>query len=198
MSEDDPMYFKSITEWRCWLNANHADEKVIWVIIQKKASKRLGIRYEEVVLEAVSHGWIDGKIKSLNNNEFMQRYTPRRRNSVWSRSNRERAERLISEGRMTSAGLKTVEEAKQNGRWDKAYSSRRSAVDVPEDLIDALKKNKTAHENFESFPPSTRFLYIHWINEAKRQETRKRRIMTIVDRSEKNLRPGIDFRVSKR
>ena len=197
MSENNPRYFKSITEWRCWLSENHEDEKDIWIIIQKKASKKPGIRYEESVLEAVAHGWIDGKMKRLNDDEFMQRFTPRRRNSLWSMSNRERAERLISEGRMTPAGLKTVKEAKQNGRWDKAYSSSRGAVDVPKDLIDALKKNGAAHDNFESFPPSSRFMYIHWINEAKLRDTRERRIHTVVERSEKNLRPGIDFRVSK-
>ena len=99
---------------------------------------------------------------------------------------------------MTPAGFRTVEEAKQNGRWDKAHSSRRGIVDVPKDLIEALKKNRTAHENFESFPPSTRFMYIHWINEAKRQDTRERRIHMVVDRSERSLRPGIDLRVSKK
>ena len=98
---------------------------------------------------------------------------------------------------MTPAGLRTVEEAKKNGRWGKAYSSSRGVVEVPEDLIDALKKSRAANENFESFPPSARFIYIHWINEAKRKETRERRIHTFVERSEKNLRPGIDFRVSK-
>jgi len=197
LSEDNPRYFRSIAAWRSWLSENHADEKTVWIIIQKKASKKPGIRYEEAVLEAVAHGWIDGKMKRLNDDEFMQRFTPRRRNSVWSLSNRERAERLISEGRMTLAGLKTVEEAKQNGRWDKAYSSSRGAIDVPKDLIEALKTNKPAHENFESFPPSARFMYIHWINEAKRQDTRERRIYTVVVRSENNLRPGIDLRISK-
>jgi uncharacterized protein YdeI (YjbR/CyaY-like superfamily) len=186
LSEDNPRYFRSITEWRSWLGEKHEDEKAIWIIIQKKASKKPGIRYEEAVLEAVAHGWIDGKMKRLNDDEFMQRFTPRRRNSVWS-----------LRGMMTPAGLKTVEEAKQNGRWDRAYSSSRGAVDVPKDLIEALKKNKPAHENFESFPPSARFMYIHWINEAKRQDTRERRIYTVVVRSEKDLRPGIDLRVSK-
>jgi uncharacterized protein YdeI (YjbR/CyaY-like superfamily) len=98
---------------------------------------------------------------------------------------------------MTPAGLKTVERAKQNGRWDKAYSSSRSVVDMPKDLIDALKKNKIAHKNFESFPPSARFMYVYWVNEAKRQDTRQRRIYTVVDRSQKNLRPGINLRVRK-
>jgi uncharacterized protein YdeI (YjbR/CyaY-like superfamily) len=119
LSEDNPRYFRSITEWRSWLSENHSSEEAIWIIIQKKASKKPGVRYDGAVLEAVAHGWIDGKISRLNDDEFKQRFTPRRRNSTWSRSKRKRVERLISEGRMTSAGLKTVEEAKQNGRWDK-------------------------------------------------------------------------------
>ena len=194
---DNPRYFRSIEEWRDWLSENHTDIEAIWVKIQKKASKKPGIRYEETVIEAVAHGWIDGKMKSLNDDEFMQRFTPRRNGSVWSLSNRGRAERLISEGRMTPTGLKTVEEAKQNGRWDNARSSSRGAADVPNDLIEALKENKAAYENFESFPPSARFMYIHWVNEAKRENTRERRIKTVVDRSMKNLRPGIDLRVSR-
>ena len=197
LSEGNPRAFRSIEEWSSWLDDNHVDESAIWIIIQKKASRKPGVRYEEAVLDAVAHGWIDGKMRRLNDDEFMQRFTPRRRNSVWSLTNRERAERLISEGGMTPAGLKTVEEAKQNGRWDKAYSSSRGAADVPKDLTEALKRSRTAHENFESFPPSARFMYIHWINEAKRQDTRERRIRTVVDRSEKSLKLGIDLRVSK-
>jgi uncharacterized protein YdeI (YjbR/CyaY-like superfamily) len=198
LSKDNPRFFNSITDWQSWLSENHSEEKAIWIVIQKKASKKQGIRYEEKVLEAIAHGWIDGRMKRLNDDEFMQRFTPRRRNSVWSRKNRDRAELLISEGRMTPAGLKTVEEARQNGRWDRAYSSARGAVDVPEDLVEALRKNKTAYDNFEAFPPSARFMYIQWINEAKRQDTRERRIHTIVVRSEKNLKPGIDLRVIKK
>ena len=166
------------------------------MIIQKKASRKPGIRYEDAVVEAVAHGWIDGKMRSLNDDEFMQRFTPRGAHSIWSRSNRDRAERLISEGRMTPAGLKAVEEAKRNGRWQSAYSSR-GPVEVPADLIAALRKSNDAYDNFESFPPSARFIYVHWVNEAKRQDTRDRRIRTVVDRSEKNLRPGIDLRVSR-
>jgi uncharacterized protein YdeI (YjbR/CyaY-like superfamily) len=198
MSENNPKHFISNIEWRSWLSENHAIKKTVWLIIQKKASKKQGIRYEEAVLEAITYGWIDGKIKRLNEDEFMQRFTPRRKNSVWSLSNRKRAERLISENRMTQAGLKKVKDAKQNGRWDKAYSSIRGVAEIPDDLFETLKKNKTAYENFESYPPSTRFIYVHWINEAKRQKTRERRIYTVVDRSEKNLRPGNDLRVIKK
>lgn len=196
MSEDNPKFFSSISEWHDWLKKYHTFEKKIWLIIQKKGSKNLGVRYEEVVLEAIAHGWVDGKMKRLNDDEFMQRFTPRRSDSLWSMSNRKRVERLISEGRMTPAGLKKVEEAKKKGIWDKAYSSR-DVINVPDDLIESFKKNKTANENFESFPPYARFMYIHWINEAKQLDTRNRRIKTVVLRSEKNLKPGIDLRVAK-
>jgi len=197
LSLDNPRYFKSLEEWRGWLSENHTEDKGIWVMIQRKGSKKPGIRYEEAVLEAVAHGWIDGQIKSHSEDEFVQRYTPRRANSIWSLSNRRRAEKLIAEGRMTPAGLMKVEEAKQNGRWDKAYSTTRGAADLPNDLEKALKANKTAYRNFSAFPPSARFMYIHWVNEAKREDTRQRRIKTVVDRSEKNQRAGIDLRVSR-
>ena len=196
MSEESPRYFKSIEDWKSWLKENHANEKILWLIIQKKNSKKTGIHYEEAVRTAVAYGWIDGKMKRLNDDEFMQRFTPRRKGSIWSQSNRKRAESLIADGVMTPAGLKTVEEAKENGRWDNAYSSR-GPVDIPSDLIEALKDNKSAFENFQAFPPSARFMYVHWINEAKRKNTRLRRIKTVVIRSERNQRPGIDLRVIK-
>ena len=197
MSEEKPRYFESIRDWREWLNTNHEDAQSIWIIVQKKASHKPGVRYQEAVLEAVAYGWIDGKIKRLSDTEFMQRYTPRRSNSIWSRSNRERAEQLIAEGRMTPAGIRTVEEAKQSGRWDQAYTTKYEDH-WPQDLIEVLKTNTTAYQNFMTFPPSARFMYIHWINEAKRQDTRERRIHTVVTRSAKNLRPGINLKIIKK
>ena len=196
MSETNPKHFISISHWQKWLETNHNTENVLWLIIQKKNSKKTGIHYEEAVRTAVSYGWIDGKMKRLNDDEFMQRFTPRRKGSIWSLSNRKRAESLIAERVMTPAGLITVEDAKENGRWDNAYSSRGS-VDIPADLIAALNKNKAAQENFQAFPSSARFMYVHWINEAKRKDTRIRRIKTVVYRSERNQRPGIDLRVIK-
>ena len=198
MSEEDPAYFQSLPEWQSWLKENHETGKSIWLVIQKKASKKPGIRYEEAVLEAVSYGWIDGKMKRLNDDEFKQRYTPRRNYSVWSLSNRNRAEKLITAGRMRPAGLRAVEEAKRNGRWEKATTSRRAEADMPDDLQEALKTNDAAYRNFQAFPPSARYMYIHWVNEAKRQATQERRINTVVDRSEKNLRAGIGLRMSKK
>ncbi|MBN1682006.1 YdeI/OmpD-associated family protein [Candidatus Bathyarchaeota archaeon] len=197
MSEDNPKYFSSLEEWSKWLKDKCETADSIWIIIQKKSSYKPGVSYEEAVLEAVAYGWIDGKMKRLNNNEFMQRFSPRKNQSVWSLSNRKRAEKLIKENRMTLAGLKTVEDAKKNGRWEKAYSSNRGPTDVPEDLNLALIKNNKVKLYFDSFPQSARFIYIHWINEAKQQKTRIRRIKTVVDRSENNLKPGIDLRISK-
>jgi uncharacterized protein YdeI (YjbR/CyaY-like superfamily) len=194
LREENPHQFYSIEEWRNWLKANHDTAKVIWVVIQKKASNKQGIRYEEAVLEAVAYGWIDGMMRRIDDYEFMQRFTPRRPNSIWSKSNKQRVEKLIKEGRMTPAGIEAVQNAKKSGQWDKAYTSR-EPIEIPEDLEKALLENPEAEENFATFPPSARFIYVHWINEAKRQDTRERRIYTVVVRSEQGKKPGIDLRV---
>ena len=188
MSEENPAYFKSLPEWRQWLEENHETERILWLVIQKKASEKPGIRYEEAVLEAVAYGWIDGKMKRIDDDEFKQRFTPRRKNSVWSLSNKKRVEKLTKEGRMKPAGLRTVKKAKRNGRWDKATTSRRAEIDMPDDLLAALKVNEVAYRNFKAFPPSARYMYIHWVNEAKRRSTRLRRISTVVERSARNQR----------
>ena len=113
MSEDNPKYFSSLEEWRKWLKDKHEAADDIWIIIQKKSSQKLGISYEEAVLEAVAHGWIDGKMKRLNDEELMQRFSPRKSNSVWSLSNRNRAEKLISE---TSFSTCIIEGENQSGK----------------------------------------------------------------------------------
>ncbi len=198
LSEDNPKRFNYISDWGRWLRDNHQNKKAVWLVIQKKLSQKTGIRYEEAVMEAVAYGWIDGRMKRLNDEEFIQRFSPRRRNSNWSKSNIERANLLISEGRMTPAGFKAIENAKKSGRWDFQNSVSRKFSETPADLVEALKMNKPAYENFKDFPPYARFMYIHWINEAKRKETRERRIFTVVYRSENNLKPGIDMRVVKK
>ena len=194
MTEETPHRFNTVKEWHNWLEDHHQTTDVLWVVIQKKSSQKPGIRYEEAVLDAVAYGWIDGQIKRIDDEEFMQRYTPRRSNSIWSKSNKKRVEQLIKEGRMTPAGMKKVEEAKKNGQWEKAYTSRAS-VETPKDLQTALRAVPEALKNFNAFPQSARFMYIHWINEAKRENTRARRIHTVVVRSENNQKPGIDLRV---
>jgi uncharacterized protein YdeI (YjbR/CyaY-like superfamily) len=192
LTEENPRQLKSNEEWRDWLKSNYDSAEVIWIVIQKKASKEQGIRYEE----AVAHGWIDGKMRRIDDDKFMQRFTPRRPDSIWSKSNKKRVEKLIKEGRMTPAGLEAVQKARESGQWDKVYSSR-EPIEIPDDLKQALSENPEAEDNFRAFPPSARFMYIHWINEAKRQDTRQRRIYTVLVRSELGKKPEIDLRVLK-
>ena len=192
MREIGAKRFRCGEEWRRWLHENHDEENEAWVIIQKVRSPDEGLRYEEAVDEAMCFGWIDGKMRRLNDHQFEQRFSPRRQRSIWSLINRDRAERLIEEGRMTEAGLRAVEEAKSNGRWEKAYTSR-DPPEMPDDLLKALKESPEAHRNFMGFPNSARFMYIHWINDAKRAETRERRIKRVVERATQNKKPGIDM-----
>jgi uncharacterized protein YdeI (YjbR/CyaY-like superfamily) len=184
--------FRGGGEWRRWLQENQDALNEAWVVIQKAGSPSEGLRYEEAVDEAMCFGWIDGKMRRLDEHEFIQRFSPRRHRSIWSRRNRDRAERLIEEGRMTEAGLKEVLEAKRNGRWDKAYTSR-EAPEMPDDLLKALEMSPEAYRNFMAFPNSAQFMYIHYINEAKKAETRTRRIKWVVQRAEQDKRPGIDM-----
>jgi uncharacterized protein YdeI (YjbR/CyaY-like superfamily) len=192
MRDTEAKRFRCGEEWRRWLHENHGEENEAWVVIQKVRSPHEGLGYEEAVDEAMCFGWIDGKMRRLNDHEFAQRFSPRRQRSIWSRINRDRAERLIEEGRMTGAGLRAVEEAKSNGRWENAYTSR-EPPEMPGDLLEALKGSPEAHRNFMGFPNSARFMYIHWINDAKRAETRARRIRRVVERAEQDKKPGIDM-----
>ena len=179
-------------EWKRWLEVNHSQDEAIWVVIQKVKSPNPGIKYDEALDEALCFGWIDGKMRRLDEYEFIQWFSPRRRNSLWSRRNRDKVEMLNGEGRMTGAGLAEVEKAKMNGRWEAAYSSKDTPT-MPDDLLEALKSNKVAHDNFSAFPNSARFMYIHWINDAKRDSTRARRINRVVERAAENRKPGIDM-----
>ena len=131
-------------------------------------------------------------MRRLDDTEHVQWFSPRRRNSPWSRRNRDKAERLIGEGLMTDAGLAEIEKARVNGRWEAAYTSKEMPK-MPVDLLEALKSNRVAHDNFKAFPNSARFMYIGWVNDAKREVTRARRIKRVVERSEQNKKPGIDM-----
>ena len=137
---------------------------------------------EESVEEAICFGWIDGKLKRLDAERFMLRFSPRRANSVWSKINKERAERLMKSGRMTAAGLVKIEEAKKSGFWDNAYTNKTKEA-IPLDLKEALMKDKKAWGNFQNFANSYRNMYIGWVNNAKTTETRVKRIQKIVQQS---------------
>lgn len=190
MSESGEFFFKTRLEWRQWLEQNHSTSPGIWVIYFKKHTKKETLSYNDGVEEALCFGWIDSQIKSIDNECYKQKYTPRRKGSVWSDLNKKRVEKMIKSGKMTKAGLKPIEEAKKNGQWEKAYGAK-IMPEMPEDLLKALMENEKAHENFLKFSPSHQRTYIYWLNSAKRQDTRVKRVDKIIIFSEKNKKPGI-------
>jgi uncharacterized protein YdeI (YjbR/CyaY-like superfamily) len=178
MSKSMDHQFQDRNEWRRWLEEHHSGEKEIWVYIHKKNSGKKGLKYEEAVEEAICFGWIDGKIQSVDTTRFRQRFSPRKRNSIWSKSNKERAEKMIQLGKMAAPGFEAINEAKRNGKWDISYSSD-MVSSVPEDLEEALKKNG-AWNTFKRYSNSTKLQYIYWVNSARKDETRRKRIASVV------------------
>jgi uncharacterized protein YdeI (YjbR/CyaY-like superfamily) len=175
-------------EWRAWLAAHHATESEVWLRIRKARSTMEGVRLNEAVEEALSYGWIDGKMHGLDVDSFVLRLTPRRPGSLWALTNRERAERLIAEGRMTEAGMASIREAQANGRWEAAYSAR-EAPEVPPDLAAALVADPEAGARFAHWPNSLKLQAIYWIGQSRRPHTRARRIDAIVGRASRGETP---------
>lgn len=172
--------FENRDQWRRWLGKKHSTESEAWLIVYKKKYGDQGLTLSEAVEEALCFGWIDGKLKSLDEKRYMLRYTPRTANSIWSISNIQRVEKLIAEGKMTEAGYQKIAEAKENGEWEAA--ERREQVDIiPAELERALRKVKGAIAAYRSQPDSRKKQYIYWIQTAKRAETKQRRIQKIVE-----------------
>jgi uncharacterized protein YdeI (YjbR/CyaY-like superfamily) len=191
MPENTPAYFADAAAWREWLTANHQRVSEIWVLHYKVNSRKPGLRYQEALTEVLRFGWIDGKLKKVDKDAFMLRYSPRRPNSVWSRQNKEKVEELAERGLMTAAGLAAVETAKKNGNWEKAYTDR-VAVDMPADFETALNANEQACRNFSRFAMSARNMYVRWVNQAKTPARRARRIAVVVARAAAGLKPGVE------
>ncbi len=167
-----------------WLKTHHATESELWVKIYKKKTKLASVTWDHVVIESLCWGWIDGVKKSIDDDAYLQRITPRTARSNWSKRNCEHAERLISEGRMTEFGLAQVSAAKADGRWENAYTA--SEMTVPEDFIEALEGSSKAF--FETLNKSHRYVIAHGLSSAKKPETRKRRFdkfMGMLSREEK-------------
>jgi uncharacterized protein YdeI (YjbR/CyaY-like superfamily) len=189
MSEPFGQEFLDRDEWRKWLQENYSSEKEVWVIIYKKNSGRKGLKYPEAVEEAICFGWIDSKMQSIDANRFRQRFSPRKKNSIWSQKNKETAKKMIQNGKMVLAGFEKIKEAKLNGKWATAYSSKKPPT-VPEDLVKALKENESAWENFNEFSNSTKFQYVYWVNSAKKDETRQKRISAVVKKARQKIKPA--------
>ena len=181
VSTGDPptIAFATPDEWAAWLEANHESDAGLWIKIAKKASGIESITHAEALETALRYGWIDGTRRGLDERWFVQRFTPRRARSKWSKINRAKAEQLIADGRMAPAGLREVERAKADGRWDAAYDSP-SNIQVPDDLRRELDADPAAREFFESLDSTNRYAILYRLHDAKRPETRERRLRQFV------------------
>ena len=190
MDSSEPMYFENGARWREWLERNHAIATETWLLHYKKGVARPGISYREALDEALAFGWIDTKLKSLDKESYKLRYVPRKPGSLWSKINRGRVEQLFKEGRMTPAGMAAVEAARKSGKWDGAYTFLKP-FEMPEDLKKALLENEKAFKNFAAFANSYRNGYIHWVNSARTEVTRRKRIEDVVKCAAANIKPGL-------
>lgn len=188
MRSEGATLFEDRGAWRDWLRKNHSRKTEIWLLIHKKSAGRVGVAYEEAVEEAICFGWIDGKLRRIDDRRHVIRFTPRRAGSIWSESNRDRAERMIRRRRMTKAGLESVEVAKKNGRWAEARAPRK-VPEIPDDLAEALGADDRAARNFEALARSYKSAYVYWVLGAKRPETRAKRIREVVARAASNKKP---------
>ena len=179
-SDDEPIVsFASPREWEEWLEANQASSSGVWIKIAKKEAGIESVRYPEVLESALCFGWIDARRRALDERYFLQRFTPRQSRSKWSRINREKAERLIAEGRMRPAGLAEVDRARADGRWEAAYESQRG-MPVPDDLQRELDARPEAGAFFSRLSSQNRYAILYRLDDAKRPETRARRLAKFV------------------
>ena len=167
--------FASRSLWEEWLTENHQTSNGLWLRIAKKDSGIRTVSYAEALDVALCHGWIDGQKDGFDDDYWLQRFTPRRTRSKWSKVNREKATKLMESGEMKPAGLREVERARADGRWDAAYEAQSKAT-VPEDLRRELEKNQAAQEFFAALDGTNRYAILYRIQDAKKPETRARRI----------------------
>jgi uncharacterized protein YdeI (YjbR/CyaY-like superfamily) len=180
-------HFESRAAWEAWLDAHHADAPGLWLKLAKAASGIASVTYAEALEAALCYGWIDGQKASHDEQYWLQKFTPRRARSGWSRVNREKASELIASGRMRAAGLRQVELAQADGRWDAAYASQRT-IEVPPDLESALEAHPAAQAFFRTLDSANRYAILYRVHTAKRPETRAARIqqcIAMLERGEK-------------
>lgn len=177
---------KTRAEWRAWLEQNHTRAEGVWLISYKKATGKPRFEYDEAVEEALCFGWIDSKPNKLDDERSMLWFAPRKAGTGWSKPNKERVEKMLKARLMAPAGLAKVEAAKKDGSW--AALDAVEALEIPPDLAKALKANKTAKAYFEAFPRSVKQGILEWILNAKKPETRAKRVEETVRLAEKNIR----------
>jgi len=187
---------KDRAAWRKWLEKNHAKEEGVWLIYYKKDSGKTRVDYPDAVREAICFGWIDSTLRPIDDEKYKQLFMPRKAKSGWSQLNKQYAAELTEMGLMTEAGLEKIEQAKQHGTWSKL--DHIESFTVPEDLEQALKKNKTALKYFEGLVKSNKKYLLHWLSTAKKEETRGVRIDTIMSALKEERMPDRFIRKPKK
>lgn len=178
--------FKDKKDFNKWLKKNHDECPGIWLRLFKKGTTEVSINYQEALEEALCYGWIDGQKKSHDEKSWIQKFTPRRSKSIWSKRNTLIVQKLIDEGRMKAPGLKVIEEAKADGRWDAAYDSPKNMV-LPAEYLKVIKKNKKAYEFYQSLSKSKLYMIAFRIHTAKKEETRSKRLEAIIQMLENRV-----------
>lgn len=187
VDQEKVLTFISAQDFGLWLKENHTKESELWVKIFKIKTGMLSVTWDDVVIESLCWGWIDGVKKSLDDQAYLQRVTPRTSRSNWSKRNREHVERLIVENRMMESGLEHVRAAKADGRWDNAYTA--SEMTVPTDFLVALDDNPKAKYFFEALTKSSRFVIAYGLLSAKKAETRQKRFEKYMNMLSNEVKP---------
>ncbi len=186
MSEFPELYFKSDSEWRNWLENNNNSYHGVYLIFYKVSHPQPSMRCEEAVKVALCFGWIDSTVKSLGEGKRRQYFCKRKPTSVWSAVNKKYIAELIASNLMHENGLKSIEIAKNNGSWITLDAVENGII--PEDLQKAFATNEDAYSNYQNFAPSYRKSYLYWLNQAKREETRQKRIKEIIRLCNANIK----------
>ena len=181
--------FKDRDAWRAWLKEHHASATELWLIYYKKKAKKSSVAQPDAVEEALCFGWIDSIVKTIDDDRYMQKFTPRKDKSNWSKLNKQRVARLLRQGKMTAAGKAKVKAAKANGSWSRLDKIELD-LELPVELAAALAKNRRAGKAYDDLAPSRKKQYLYWIHSAKRDETRARRVAETVKRLLEGRKPG--------
>ena len=182
---EQPVFFQNPSDFRLWLVQHGETEKEIWVGFYKKNSGKVAMNYDQALDEVLCFGWIDGIVKKHDELSYKQRYTPRRPKSVWSKINTQHVERLIREGKMMPAGSRVIEEAKRDGRWDRAYDSAKNSQ-IPDEFMTHLNKNKKAKAFFATLNKTNIYAIAYRLQTAKTEKTKNKRTLDIIQKLVRN------------
>ena len=187
MKETEVFCPKNKKQWRKWLEMNHMEKDAVWLVFYRKASSKYNLSWSESVDESLCFGWIDSTKRTIDSERYKQYFTKRKAKSNWSKINKEKIEALIDNGLMTEAGFKSIEIAKENGSW--TILDKVENLEIPKDLKQGLANHKGAAEYFESLSRSDKKSMLYWVVSAKREETRLKRIIEIVQNAGQQRKP---------